>query len=483
MRSLFFFLVMWYGAVWGADQKPVVINPTTGKTENLQAGNFLTVPNASGTLIRWVVGTGAPNSVVTAGVGSAYYRTDGGAATTLYIKESGAGNTGWVAVGGGGGGGITGTLTATRVPYATGASTVTDNASFVYNATTGLSANGVQITGASRLSGSYGGAGIATNLALGDTALRDVIDADTVIGIGSGALQQLQTNGSDIGIGSGVLGSSIDGSDNVVIGHGSANANTSSSGLTVIGSSSLLTYTGNGGIIALGPSVGATLTTGTSNILMGSGVDVSAGNTSNVFVAGSLDFQILDVFFAQGMSHETPTAWTLHGTAGSGTNIDGAGINIGGGRGTGTGAGGPIQLQTSSPGSSGTSENALVTRLTVAGNGVVSVAGAVTSGVSALTDAGTIATNAALGNEFTVTLGGNRTMGAPTNPIDGQKILYRLTQDATGTRTITWDGVFAFSTSLPAPVLSATGNKIDYVDFVYSAASTKWHCLAYTIGF
>jgi len=41
-------------------------------------------------------GTGSPQGVVTAPVGSLYTRTDGGAGTTLYIKESGTGNTGWV---------------------------------------------------------------------------------------------------------------------------------------------------------------------------------------------------------------------------------------------------------------------------------------------------------------------------------------------------------------------------------------------------
>lgn len=40
-------------------------------------------------------GTGSPEGVVTAPVGSDYRRTDGGAGTALYVKESGAGNTGW----------------------------------------------------------------------------------------------------------------------------------------------------------------------------------------------------------------------------------------------------------------------------------------------------------------------------------------------------------------------------------------------------
>jgi hypothetical protein len=42
-------------------------------------------------------GTGSPEGVVTAGVGSEYTRTDGGAGTASYRKESGTGNTGWVA--------------------------------------------------------------------------------------------------------------------------------------------------------------------------------------------------------------------------------------------------------------------------------------------------------------------------------------------------------------------------------------------------
>lgn len=42
-------------------------------------------------------GSGSPEGVIVAGVGSTYRRTDGGANTTFYVKESGTGNTGWVA--------------------------------------------------------------------------------------------------------------------------------------------------------------------------------------------------------------------------------------------------------------------------------------------------------------------------------------------------------------------------------------------------
>lgn len=43
-------------------------------------------------------GTGSPEGVLVAGVGSTYQRADGGAGTSFYVKEAGPGlNTGWVA--------------------------------------------------------------------------------------------------------------------------------------------------------------------------------------------------------------------------------------------------------------------------------------------------------------------------------------------------------------------------------------------------
>lgn len=50
----------------------------------------------SGSITNWM-GTGSPEGVVTARVGSDYKRLDGGAGTATYVKETGTGNTGWVA--------------------------------------------------------------------------------------------------------------------------------------------------------------------------------------------------------------------------------------------------------------------------------------------------------------------------------------------------------------------------------------------------
>ena len=49
------------------------------------------------TSVKVLSSSGSPDEVVTATVGSMFLRTNGGANTTLYVKESGTGNTGWVA--------------------------------------------------------------------------------------------------------------------------------------------------------------------------------------------------------------------------------------------------------------------------------------------------------------------------------------------------------------------------------------------------
>lgn len=51
--------------------------------------------SSDGVKIR--AGAGTPEGVVSAPVGSLYLRTDGGVSTTLYVKQSGTGNTGWAA--------------------------------------------------------------------------------------------------------------------------------------------------------------------------------------------------------------------------------------------------------------------------------------------------------------------------------------------------------------------------------------------------
>jgi hypothetical protein len=101
----------------------------------------------------------------------------------------------------------------------------------------------------------------------------------------------------------------------------------------------------------------------------------------------------------------------------------------------------------------------------------------------ALTDAATIAVNAALGNLFRVTLAGNRTLGAPTNPSDGQVISFEITQDGTGSRTLAYASAYEFSTTLASPTLSTAAGKVDLLSFRYSSVASKWRCTLIDLGF
>jgi hypothetical protein len=69
---------------------------STTQTSYVEATEVRLTKPASPSVI-WLSGSGSPEGSSTANVGSIYSRTDGGASTTLYVKESGTGNTGWVA--------------------------------------------------------------------------------------------------------------------------------------------------------------------------------------------------------------------------------------------------------------------------------------------------------------------------------------------------------------------------------------------------
>lgn len=70
---------------------PLYIDLDTGNFYYLNDSGVMQQRNAA------ISGSGSPEGVVTAAKGSFFTRTDGGANTTLYVKESGSGNTGWVA--------------------------------------------------------------------------------------------------------------------------------------------------------------------------------------------------------------------------------------------------------------------------------------------------------------------------------------------------------------------------------------------------
>jgi hypothetical protein len=109
--------------------------------------------------------------------------------------------------------------------------------------------------------------------------------------------------------------------------------------------------------------------------------------------------------------------------------------------------------------------------------------GALAPAVVKLTDGPTIAVDASLGNDFRVTIAGNRTMGNPANPTDGQQIIFQITQGSSGSNAITWGSGYEFSTGLPQPTLSKAAGQIDLLGFIYHASESSWLLAAFVNGF
>ena len=89
----------------------------------------------------------------------------------------------------------------------------------------------------------------------------------------------------------------------------------------------------------------------------------------------------------------------------------------------------------------------------------------------ALTDASTVAVDLSLGNNFTLTLAGNRTLGAPTNVTAGQSGVIVVTQDSTGSRTLAYNSVYKFAGGT-APTLTTTASAVDVLAY-YVESSTR----------
>ena len=102
--------------------------------------------------------------------------------------------------------------------------------------------------------------------------------------------------------------------------------------------------------------------------------------------------------------------------------------------------------------------------------------GAQRGSVTALTDASTIAVDFNSGNNFSVTLAGNRTLGQPSNQVVGQSGSIFVTQDGTGSRTLAYHADWDFAGGT-APTITGTANAVDRIDYIVAAAN-KIHAVA-----
>ena len=91
--------------------------------------------------------------------------------------------------------------------------------------------------------------------------------------------------------------------------------------------------------------------------------------------------------------------------------------------------------------------------------------------ITALTDGATITPDFAAANNFSVTLGGSRTLANPTNLTAGQSGTIVITQDGTGSRTLAYGSYFKFAGGT-APTLTTTAAAVDVIAY-YVESSTR----------
>ena len=95
--------------------------------------------------------------------------------------------------------------------------------------------------------------------------------------------------------------------------------------------------------------------------------------------------------------------------------------------------------------------------------------------ITTLTDGANISVDLAASNNFTVTLGDNRTLDNPTNIVAGQSGSIFIVQDATGSRTLAYGTYYDFAGGT-APTLSTAADAVDRIDYLVRSA-TSIHCV------
>ena len=91
--------------------------------------------------------------------------------------------------------------------------------------------------------------------------------------------------------------------------------------------------------------------------------------------------------------------------------------------------------------------------------------------ITALTDGATITPDFSASNNFSVTLGGNRTLANPTNIVAGQSGVIFVSQDSTGSRTLSFGSYWDFPGGT-APTLTTTASAVDLIAYVVRTTSS-----------
>jgi hypothetical protein len=103
-------------------------------------------------------------------------------------------------------------------------------------------------------------------------------------------------------------------------------------------------------------------------------------------------------------------------------------------------------------------------------SGVGTYSAATRGTVSALTDAATITPDFAVANNFSLTIGGNRTLANPTNQTAGQSGVITITQNGTGGNTLAFGSNWKFTDGV-APSITTTANAVSVLAYYVESAT------------
>ena len=189
-----------------------------------------------------------------------------------------------------------------------------------------------------------------------------------------------------------------------------------------------------------------------ADIASATATDLTAATGNTVVITGTTPATSLTMTAGQQMILIAAAAWplTFHATT----------MNIVGGVSYTCAAGDRLYV---------TKDVDNVIRVSVNKQDGTSVVAAASDATQTLVDGATVNWDMASGNIGLWAIGGNRALAAPTNLVAGSSVL-RITQDVTGSRTVTWNAIFKWSAGT-APVLSTAGGAIDILSFVYDGTN------------
>jgi hypothetical protein len=99
-----------------------------------------------------------------------------------------------------------------------------------------------------------------------------------------------------------------------------------------------------------------------------------------------------------------------------------------------------------------------------------------------LTSATNVAIDWSLGHRAKITAGHNITF-TMSGAVDFDKLILAITQDGTGSRTLTWPSNIRYGAEIASITISLSANSVSYIGFIYNSSASKYDVVANVSGY